>query len=95
MSVFYLLLRFIHVCYSVAILFASFWRRLAKPSPLPLDAPRLRLPRHLAVVFVVNSHVDIDTKEQQLMENIITLVRWCRTMGIKQLTLYDSDGNAI
>ncbi|THV07728.1 hypothetical protein K435DRAFT_959790 [Dendrothele bispora CBS 962.96] len=82
----------LHFLYSLTVLVLSVWRRLRQFPPLPLKASRQRIPRHLAILFVTDSEIDLSTTEQRLLESVDRSVKWCQAVGIEQLTLYDSDG---
>ncbi|KAK7468841.1 hypothetical protein VKT23_003342 [Stygiomarasmius scandens] len=88
----YPFLLILHVLYSIAVFSISLWRRLWKHAPLPLNAPRQRIPKHLAILFVPDSEIDIKTTEQRLLESCERAVKCCQDVGIEQLTLYDSEG---
>lgn len=84
-----LFLNTIHYIYSVVILFCLFWRRLSWTAPHPLRTARSRLPKHLAVVFVIDPKIQF---EACIVQSVTNLVEWCRTAGIEKLTIYEEHG---
>jgi dehydrodolichyl diphosphate syntase complex subunit NUS1 len=62
------------------------------PSPQPLEATRRRIPKHLAVVLVVDPNSSHEDLENLLIGTIVNLVGWCRTIGTQKLTVYDEYG---
>lgn len=93
-TVSYLLLRFLHVIHSFLILVPSLWKRFTSRPPLPLMAPRRRIPKHLAILFVTGAGVDPETVEDRVLDSLDSLIVWCRAIGIEKLSLYDSDGTS-
>ncbi|KAK0436653.1 uncharacterized protein EV420DRAFT_1590203 [Desarmillaria tabescens] len=81
----FLFLRLIHALYSIAVFVSSCWQRFNFVPPLPLNATRRRVPKHLAVIFVPDLDVHPD---------IHMTIDWCRELGIEKVTLYDSEGQA-
>ena len=60
--------------------------------PQPLVAQRSKLPSHLALLLVLDSHCDKDAVEATLVESVERAVMWCRAAGIHRLTVYDREG---
>ncbi|KAI0734440.1 hypothetical protein C8Q72DRAFT_392629 [Fomitopsis betulina] len=60
--------------------------------PQPLVAQRSKLPTHLALLLVLDSHCDKDAVEETLVESVERAVTWCRAAGINRLTVYDREG---
>ncbi len=90
------LLCFIHVVYALTAKFLTLWRRRQQREPLPLDAPRSKIPRHLAIVFDLDStqpHAKVE--EESLLKSVYNSIAWCEAAGIEKLTLYDTQGRAI
>jgi dehydrodolichyl diphosphate syntase complex subunit NUS1 len=84
-------LRALHIFYTLALFIYSSWKRLTGTSPQPLEATRRRIPKHLAVVLVIdpNSSEDI---EKSLISTIANVVGWCRIIGTQKLTIYEEHG---
>lgn len=86
---------FIHAIYALTAKCLALWRRLHQREPLPLDAPRSQIPRHLAIVFDLDStqpHGKIE--EESLFRSVYNSIAWCEAAGIEKLTLYDNQGRA-
>lgn len=90
-----------HFVYFICLIVKSRWRHLRRRVPLPLQASRSRLPRHLAILLTVDpaaaSKLAADTHARERLEEAITetvesAVKWCRTLGIPRLTVYDREG---
>ncbi|KAG7450564.1 uncharacterized protein BT62DRAFT_927847 [Guyanagaster necrorhizus] len=88
----FLFLRLIHALYSIAIFASSCWKRFNSVPPLPLTAPRRRIPKHLAVLFVPDLDIHPDITHTCLLESVYRTVDWCRELGIEKVTVYDSEG---
>ena len=86
------LLYAVHFIYILFIQLRSFWAHLSSMTPKPLLAPRRRIPKHLAVTFVVDPNVYSDTVKAALTESALKLVDWCQMIGIPKLTLYEEHG---
>ncbi|KAF4572958.1 UPP synthase family protein [Pleurotus pulmonarius] len=87
------LLCFIHVVYALIAKFLALWRRRHQREPLPLDAPRSKIPQHLAIVFDLDStqpHAKVE--EESLLKSVYNSIAWCEAAGIEKLTLYDNQG---
>jgi dehydrodolichyl diphosphate syntase complex subunit NUS1 len=66
-----------------------FWKQLFSATPKPLQAPRRRIPKHLAVVFIIDPNIYEDTVQTALIESALNIIEWCQTTGIPKLTLYE------
>ncbi|KAK0446408.1 uncharacterized protein EV420DRAFT_1767786 [Desarmillaria tabescens] len=88
----FLFLRLIHALYSIAVFVSSCWQRFNFVPPLPLNATRRRVPKHLAVIFVPDLDVHPDITHVCLLESVYRTIDWCRELGIEKVTLYDSEG---
>lgn len=87
-----LLLRLVHFIYQFVLFCRTFCESICAKPPLPLDASRSRLPRHLAVVFTVNTDLDHDVVQESLIANVSNIIDWCRSLGIQKLTVYEEHG---
>ncbi|KAJ7900303.1 hypothetical protein B0H14DRAFT_2331589 [Mycena olivaceomarginata] len=81
----------LHSFHLISLLAAS-WHRLFSTPPLPLQVTRRRIPRHLAVLLVLDSPHEPALIHESLLEIASRTVGWCRSVGIEKLTLYDSEG---
>ena len=95
----HLFLHALHFFYRVFTLVAS-WK--SQPRPHKLSDPRKQIPRHLALLLVSDgsqsTSEDADLEDAVLecyLESAQQAVGWCRTVGIRELTVYDRDGTAI
>ncbi|KAL1736977.1 hypothetical protein EV714DRAFT_240682 [Schizophyllum commune] len=97
----YILLRLVHFVYFICLIFKSRWRHFRRRIPLPIQAPRDRLPKHLAVLLVVdpsaaeklaNDPRARERLEEAIIETVESTVKWCRMLGIPRLTIYDREG---
>ncbi|KAJ7596990.1 hypothetical protein C8J56DRAFT_918845 [Mycena floridula] len=86
------LLRLLHVLQSLLVLVVSLRKRLTYTLPLQLTAARRLVPKHLAVLFTIDSALDLEETEISILENVEYLVRWCQVVGIEKLSLYDTKG---
>jgi hypothetical protein len=86
---FLLIIHFIYICSTKARLF---WKQLFSNTPKPLQAPRRRIPKHLAVVFIIDPNIYADTVQTALIESALNIIDWCQTTGIPKLTLYEEHG---
>jgi dehydrodolichyl diphosphate syntase complex subunit NUS1 len=85
-------LRVLHIFYSLALLVYSSWKTLSAAYPLPLQATRRRIPKHLAVVIVVDPKSPWEDIEKSLIGTIVSVVGWCRIIGTQKLTVYEEHG---
>ncbi|KAJ8702540.1 hypothetical protein PTI98_001247 [Pleurotus ostreatus] len=85
-------LLFIHAIYALTAKFLALWRRQHQREPLPLDAPRSKIPRHLAIVFDLDSTRHDKIEEESLFKSVYNSIAWCEAAGIEKLTLYDNQG---
>jgi hypothetical protein len=92
MLLFTVLLRILHLVYSVILRLQHLWRQWSSLEPLPLQTPRQRIPHHLAILFVVDPTSDPENTKNALTESALRVVSWSRTIGVKKLTLYEENG---
>lgn len=85
------LLYLIHRLYLLYLSLRAFQKRLTRTLPEPLDAPRRRIPKHLALCFS-NVPQPSEDNEDNLVECVTNTADWCRTTGIRRLTVYDEHG---
>lgn len=88
------LLRVLHFFYHIFTLILS-WK--PQPHPHELSYPRKQTPRHLALLLVSDGDEppSADALLECYLESTQRVVGWCRTVGIRKLTVYDRDGTAI
>ncbi|TFL00715.1 hypothetical protein BDV98DRAFT_549347 [Pterulicium gracile] len=77
---------FLHYCYTLYLGISSLWQ--PRKQPLPLDAKRSKIPKHLAVVFAGT----INDLEKTCSQDVQRLMRWCEDAGIETLSVYDDAG---
>lgn len=77
----------VHWLVTSARRFLTIWEQ-----PQPLVAQRSKLPSHLALLLVLNSHCDKGDVEETLVESVERAATWCRAAGIHRLTVYDREG---
>ena len=85
----------LHTIHFVYILFTKahlFWKQLSLATPKPLQAPRRRIPKHLAVVFSIDPNIYTDTVQTTLTESALKVIEWCQITGIPKLTFYEEHG---
>ena len=84
----------LHFFYRVFTLVAS-WK--SQPRPHKLSDPRKQSPRRLALLLVSDGSrpTSEDAVLECYLESTQRAVGWCRTVGIRELTVYDRDGTAI
>jgi len=87
-----LCLRVLHFCYYLALSWSTFWKFFFERKPLLLTAVRAKVPSHLALLLVVKDSGHVETVEKNCVESIVRTVTWCQAVGIRQLTVYDSQG---
>jgi len=87
-----LCLRVLHFCYYLAVSLSNFWKTFDLRKPQHLTAERTKLPSHLALLLVVGEDIDAEEIEDSLVECVLRGVTWCQAVGIRQLTVYDSQG---
>lgn len=88
---FVLLLRAFHFIYPIVVGVRCFWPRSSTP-PQATQSPRHRIPKHLAIVFVINESLSQEIAQNVLCKSVINAVEWCQSIGIKKLTVYDERG---
>lgn len=86
------LLHLLHV--SLVFLTTKFQKRRYLP-PQPVTAYRSKLPKHLAIILVSNDAVNPKHTEELYLECLVRVVKWCRALGIEQLTAYDAEGTLL
>ena len=82
----------IHFIYILSTKARLFWKNLSSTTPKPLQAPRRRIPKHLAVVFIIDPNIYADTVQTALIESALKIIEWCQATGIPKLTLYEEHG---
>lgn len=88
-SLFLWLLHLLHV--SLVFLTTKFQKRRYLP-PQPVTAYRSKLPKNLAIVLVSSDAANPKHTEGLYLECLARVVKWCRALGIEQLTAYDAEG---
>ncbi|KAG1801668.1 uncharacterized protein HD556DRAFT_1438675 [Suillus plorans] len=88
-SLFLWLLHLVHA--SLVFLTTKFRKRRYLP-PQSLTAYRSKLPKHLAIILVSHDAVNPKHTEELYMECLVRVVKWCKALGIEQLTAYDAEG---
>jgi len=83
------LLHAIHLIYILSTKARLFWKQLSLATPKPLQAPRRRIPKHLAVVFIIDPNIYADTVQTALIGSALNIVEWCQITGIPKVTLYE------
>ena len=81
----------LHSLYHLILVFKSLAFRY-RGSPLPLAAPRSKLPSHLALTLVEDSIKDEEAAEKYMLNTVDRCAEWCRAVGIRRLTVYDREG---
>lgn len=85
------LLYIVHAVYYLFNL-ASSLRRTFASKPNPLTVKRKQVPTHLALLLASDEDGIPESLEQHVLENVLQVVAWCRSVGIARLTLYDRQG---
>ncbi|KAG1749946.1 uncharacterized protein EDB91DRAFT_1110515 [Suillus paluster] len=88
-SLFLWLLHLLHA--SLVFLTTRLQKRRYSP-PQPVTAYRSKLPKHLAIVLVSGDTAYPKHTEELYLECLTRVIKWCRALGIEQLTAYDTDG---
>lgn len=86
-----LVLNIVHFFYAVYNAVCAFFQRFGS-YPLPLSAPRQRIPSHLALLLTCDEDADDELAEEIFTHTVYNAVRWCRLVGIKRLSVYDTRG---
>ncbi|KJA29445.1 hypothetical protein HYPSUDRAFT_520085 [Hypholoma sublateritium FD-334 SS-4] len=90
MSIIYVLaLHILHLFYALILRINSLTKRYFTSPPQQLSATRRRVPKHLAIVFAINPSIPVEFSREALTESVVNAVEWCRTIGIKKLTVYE------
>lgn len=93
MSVIHVLaLHVFHLVYALLLRIDSLKKRYFASPPQQLSATRRRVPKHLAIVFAINPSIPAELSREALTESVVNAVGWCRTIGIKKLTVYEEHG---
>lgn len=79
-------IHFIYIWFTKARLF---WKQFSFTTPTPLQAPRRRIPKHLAVTFIIDPNIHTDIVQTTLTESALRIIEWCQITGIPKLTLYE------
>jgi len=88
---FVLLLHAFHFIYTIVVRVRCFWPHSSTP-PQTTQSPRHRIPKHLAIVFVINESLSLEIAQDVLCKSVMNAVEWCQSIGIKKLTVYDERG---
>ncbi|KAG2061795.1 hypothetical protein BDR06DRAFT_945829 [Suillus hirtellus] len=91
-SLFLWLLHLVHA--SLVFLTTKFRKRRYLP-PQSLTAYRSKLPKHLAIILVSHDATNPKHTEELFMECLVRVVKWCKGLGIEQLTAYDAEGTLL
>ncbi|KAG2120834.1 uncharacterized protein F5147DRAFT_663436 [Suillus discolor] len=91
-SLFLWLLHFVHA--SLVFLTTKFRKRRYLP-PQSLTAYRSKLPKHLAIILVSHDAANPKHTEELYLECLVRVVKWCKALGIEQLTAYDAEGTLL
>ncbi|KAG1862234.1 hypothetical protein F4604DRAFT_1786607 [Suillus subluteus] len=91
-SLFLWLLHLLHA--SLVFLTTKFQNRRYLP-PQPVTAYRSKLPKHLAIILVPYHAANPKHTEELYLECLVRVVKWCRALGIEQLTAYDAEGTLL
>ncbi|KAG2751948.1 hypothetical protein P692DRAFT_201803456 [Suillus brevipes Sb2] len=91
-SLFLWLLHLLHI--SLVFLTTKFQQRRYLP-PQPVTACRSKLPKHLAIVLVSSDAANPKHTEGLYLECLARVVKWCKALGIEQLTAYDAEGTLL
>lgn len=91
-SLFLWLLHLLHA--SLVFLTVKFQKRRYLP-PQPVTAHRSKLPKHLAIVLVSSDAANPKHTEGLYLECLARVVKWCRALGIEELTAYDAEGTLL
>jgi dehydrodolichyl diphosphate syntase complex subunit NUS1 len=79
------ILRFFYVCATAII---SWKTRPTKPS----TQTQKRIPSHLTLLLVAEDDNDAIVVQECLLESVQRATAWCRTTGVRELTVYDRRG---
>jgi hypothetical protein len=82
----------LYVLHFIYFLGVSLSHILDQHKPRRLTAERAKVPSHLALLLVVDKDSDAETFEKGFVECVARAVTWCQVVGIRQLTVYDSQG---
>ncbi len=93
----HLLFRFalwlLHLLYSLYLVLSSIRSRYFRPAPRSLTAARSKIPSHLALVLVSQeSDLCVSEAREAFLACTERAVAYCRTAGIRCLSVYDRQG---
>ncbi|PFH54433.1 hypothetical protein AMATHDRAFT_134800 [Amanita thiersii Skay4041] len=81
-----------HQFYSLCLSLHSYSRLLMWRQPALLDAPRKRIPNHLALLLVSDSSQPSEHAQDCMLQSVQRAVGWSQQVGIRKLTVYDQHG---
>lgn len=85
------LLQLYHFVRAIILTVSSCWEQHFRVAPQPLQESCRRIPKHLAILFVVDALISEETAQEVLTKSIVDAVSWCQTIGINQLTVYEEN----
>lgn len=86
------ILHAIHFIFALFIKARLIWKHRSLVTPKPVRTPPSRIPKHLAVVLIIDPAICADTAQTALTESALKIVEWCQTIGIPKVTLYEEHG---
>ncbi|KAG1757624.1 hypothetical protein EDB19DRAFT_1658253 [Suillus lakei] len=87
-----LFLWFLHLLHALLVFLTTRFQKRRHSPPQPVSAYRSKLPKHLAIILVSDVAVNPKHTEELYLECLLRVVKWCRELGIEQLTAYDAEG---
>lgn len=87
-----LFLWFLHLLHALLVFLTTRFQKRRHSPPQPVSAYRSKLPKHLAIILVSDVAVNPKHTEELYLECLVRVVKWCRALGIEQLTAYDAEG---
>ncbi|TCD69929.1 hypothetical protein EIP91_005753 [Steccherinum ochraceum] len=87
----YTVLCFIHALYSIYKSVSSYWKRFDH-APQPLNAPRTKLPTHLALLLVPDDDSPFEQQKDDMLQTVEHVASWCKDAGIEKVSVYDREG---
>ncbi len=89
-----LVLRVVHLFYSLFLAILSVPSRYFRPTPRPLTAKRIKTPSHLALVLVSEEpDLCISDAQEAFLRCTESAIACCRAAGIQRLSVYDRQGS--
>ena len=84
-------LHFLHIVWTclLALLYYPF-----VADPRPLEAPRSKVPGHVALVLSSTNENSPDEEEAAVVRSVLCAVRCCQRVGVQSLSVYDRHGIA-